>query len=131
MIVIDYDLDKVPDCEITLRSLLSAHGDTMVVQTPKGGYHVYHTYEDRFDDWLGVTGIDGYVDIRNNGNYVVGPGSVVNGKTYTIVNPSRPCVMPDAVFDLYVRHAVRGVSIKSDSLDAKEYELKLKCPAIL
>ena len=55
ILVIDYDLDKVPEItNINLESLIGVHGDTMIVQTPKGGYHVYHSYDDRFDAWIRI-----------------------------------------------------------------------------
>ena len=98
IIVIDYDLDKVSDNNIHLDSLKGVHGDTMIVQTPKGGFHVYHKYESRFDSWVGRCGIEGFIDIRTHGNYVVGPGSKVNGKVYTTVNDVEPNLMPDECF---------------------------------
>jgi hypothetical protein len=111
IIVIDYDTDKVPECNVTLESLKEHHGDTLIVQTPKGGFHVYHEYSPKFDHWNGVTGIEGFVDIRTNGNYVVGPGSIVNGKRYRIVNQADCKGMSNETFDVFDEH-VGGIQKK-------------------
>ena len=45
-----------------------------IVKTRSGGYHTYFAWdEERFGDWKGTVGIEGFVDIRTTGNYVVGP----------------------------------------------------------
>ncbi len=72
-IVIDYDIYNVPNKNIDLASLKKYHGSgAYIVQTQSGGFHVYHKYHEKFEDWGGATGIEGYIDIRNTGNYVVG-----------------------------------------------------------
>jgi hypothetical protein len=44
-----------------------------IVKTRSGGYHTYFAWdEERFGDWKGTVGIEGFVDIRTTGNYVVG-----------------------------------------------------------
>jgi len=122
IIVIDYDLDKVPDLLIDLESLKGVHGDTMIVQTPKGGFHVYHLYDSRFEMWIGRCGISGYIDIRTHGNYVVGPGSIVNGKVYTVVNDVDPARMPDEIYECLDEHA-RGARYSSGkSIEVSEYD---------
>tara|TARA_R110000796_G_scaffold32309_1_gene84738 strand:- start:157 stop:2265 length:2109 start_codon:yes stop_codon:yes gene_type:complete len=87
-IVIDYDEYNVEDVShrITFEQLKDSLGDDcLIVQTPSGGWHVYHEYEpDKMDSWKGICGIDGHIDIRTTGNYVVGPGSIVNDKEYLI-----------------------------------------------
>jgi hypothetical protein len=123
IIVIDYDTDKMPNCPVTLETLKASHGDTMIVQTPKGGFHVYHVYESRFDTWVGRCKIGGYIDIRTHGNYVVGPGSKVDGREYRIVNDSEPNTMPEEIFNNYDPHArVEKHSIENQTIDDETLE---------
>lgn len=101
IIVFDYDLYKAPNCTVTVEDLKSRHGDTFMVATPRGGVHVYHSYEPRFDPWPGKVGLlNGLLDLRTNGNYVVGPGSQTHDGTYEIVNGTWACVttLPDAIY---------------------------------
>lgn len=126
ILVIDYDLDKVPDLKtITLESLKGTHGDTMIVQTPKGGFHVYHKYDERFDSWVGRCGIEDFIDIRTHGNYVVGPGSSVNGKIYTVVNSSEPGVMPNECFKFFDSNA-REEKRENESVKVSRHEKSLE-----
>ena len=91
IIVFDYDLYKCSENikQVKLEDLIKKHGDTYIVSTPRGGYHVYHKYEDKYDHWTGKTGLlDGVLDIRTNGNYVVGAGSKTIEGNYKVVNGS-------------------------------------------
>ena len=76
LIVVDYDIyksDYNPEHNINLKTLKADHGaGAYIVQTQRGGFHVYHKYEDKFEDWGGTTGVHGYIDIRNTGNFIVG-----------------------------------------------------------
>ena len=54
LIVIDYDIHKLEETSINLQSLKGVHGSSAyIVKTQSGGFHVYHTYEDKFDSWPG------------------------------------------------------------------------------
>jgi hypothetical protein len=58
--------------------------ETAVVRTKSGGRHIwlaYHPALEQGQDRLGKG-----IDIRNDGGYVVGPGSVVDGKKYQFLN---------------------------------------------
>lgn len=57
---------------------------------------MYHTYEDKFESWGGICGIDGHVDIRNTGMYVVGAGSAGYNALSGNINKLTP--MSDSVF---------------------------------
>jgi hypothetical protein len=133
VLVLDYDLDKVPEItHIHLESLKGVHGNTMIVQTPKGGFHVYHSYDERFDSWIGRCGLNnwegfkagetGFIDVRTHGNYVVGPGSVVNGKVYTVVNDVEPARMPDDMFEALDEFAHGAKYSFGKSLDVSKYD---------
>lgn len=56
--------------------------DTLVVRTPSGGRHIYLSSPQPVGNSVGKLG-DG-LDIRSDRGYVVGPGSIVNGKQYQI-----------------------------------------------
>ncbi len=97
LIVIDYDTHKLEETSINPKSLKGVHGSgAYIVQTQSGGFHVYHTYEDKYDSWKGVCGIDGYIDIRTTNNYVVGAGST--GYKLLSGNIEKLTPMPDIIF---------------------------------
>lgn len=64
---------------------------TMVVKTGGGGYHVYFKFNRLWmNHWGSPNNIVRGVDIRTDGGYVIGPGSLhKSGKTYDIVDPSK------------------------------------------
>lgn len=67
---------------------------TFTVATPSGGTHFYFTAPAwaRLRNTAGKLGW--LIDTRAAGGYVVGPGSVVNGSPYSIVNPAQPEPLP-------------------------------------
>ena len=98
LIVIDYDIHKLEESSINLQSLKGVHGSSAyIVKTQSGGFHVYHTYEDKFDSWPGTCGIQGYIDIRTTNNYVVGAGST--GYKELSGNIEKLTPMPDMIFN--------------------------------
>jgi hypothetical protein len=97
LIVIDYDTHKLEETSINPKSLKGVHGSgAYIVQTQSGGFHVYHTYEDKYEAWKGICGIDGYIDIRTTNNYVVGAGST--GYKLLSGNIEKLTPMPDIIF---------------------------------
>lgn len=56
---------------------------TLTVKSPSGGYHLYYKTDTPYGDKLGL--LPG-VDIRAAGGYVVGPGSIIGDKTYSVEN---------------------------------------------
>jgi hypothetical protein len=62
--------------------LLSFPDETLTVQTPSGGRHIYY----RDDTAVGQAALTKSIDVRAGGlGYVLAPGSVVDGKEYTIL----------------------------------------------
>ena len=53
--------------------------DTLTIKTPSGGYHLYYSDFNASSSPLGKN-----VDIRSNNSYVLAPGSVVEGRGYTV-----------------------------------------------
>lgn len=70
-----------------LQDLYGDLPDTLVVQTPSGGYHIY--WQGRAPVSAGKASLGGGIDVRGNvggkAGYVVGPGSTIDGKPYTVV----------------------------------------------
>lgn len=90
IVVFDYDIHKLSSDRqqnYTLESLKGIHGEkTIIIKTPSGGFHVYQGMDERTKDWKQKIGIDGFLDIKTHGGYVVGPGSSIDGKKYELLH---------------------------------------------
>jgi hypothetical protein len=78
------------------RTLLYEHGTvpTLAVRTPSGGWHLYYRHDYSQVRLTNTTSKLGeHVDTRGNG-YVVGPGSVINGKPYELLDDREPAPLP-------------------------------------
>lgn len=93
----------------TFTKLCETHGQpwpyTFTVQSPRGGLHLYywapagHTFGNTASR-LGP-GIDTRGPGRDNGGgYLIGPTSIVNGKTYTVVRDMPVQILPSWLADL-------------------------------
>jgi hypothetical protein len=72
---------------------------TFWTATPSGGWHMYFTQRAHHTPIRNSAGKLGpMVDARGAGGYVVGPGSVVNGKPYTVMDATPPAPLPDWLF---------------------------------
>jgi hypothetical protein len=73
--------------------------DTLTVATPSGGVHLY--YQAPEDIALRCTaGTLGWkIDTRAHGGYVVAPGSVVDGRPYTLIYDAEPARLPAWLLD--------------------------------
>lgn len=97
IIVVDYDIYNKPDCGVTLQSLKHVHGSgAYIVQTQSGGFHVYHTYEDKHEDWGNLKGVQDFIDIRSTNGYIVGGKST--GYKELSGNIEKLTPMPDTIF---------------------------------
>jgi hypothetical protein len=122
IIVFDYDTYKT-DLNISLESLKSIHGqDCHIIKTPSGGFHVYHKLSDETKEWKGLCGINGYLDIRTTGNYVVGAGSFVDGKEYKLLQKaSKLSPVPDTLFESINEQMNKPTSsTSSNAIDKQE-----------
>lgn len=85
LIVVDVDRKSGKDGNVTLQRL-ELEGfdlpDTFTVATPSGGQHLYYRAPEPVRQGANVLGPG--VDIRSRGGYVVGPGSVIDGKPYAV-----------------------------------------------
>jgi hypothetical protein len=89
------DIDGEQGCN-SFDELLDNYGlrawpDTFTIKTQSGGYHLYFTATGYRNS---ASKIADHVDIRGDGGYVVGAGSVVNGKTYTIESDAKVLRLP-------------------------------------
>lgn len=64
---------------------------TLTVSTPSGGYHLYFKGSDIHNS---VSTVAPKVDIRGDGGYVVGPGSVIDGVEYLIEEDTEVASLP-------------------------------------
>lgn len=75
---------------------------TFTVSTPSGGTHMYYTAPAGRP--IGNRPLGPLVDIRGGGNgnggYVLGPGSVLGGRTYEITSDAPPAPLPGWIADL-------------------------------
>ena len=80
-IVIDIDNKSEVNGYESIKLFLKDFPSTKIVKTPNNGWHMYY----RVDREISCrTGIVKGVDIRGDGGYVVGIGSVVNGNRYFV-----------------------------------------------
>ena len=90
------DIDTKGDTVVPL----DAFPETFTVKTPSGGYHLYYRYTTKITQSANQYPQFPHVDIRNDGGYVVGPGSE-NGK-YKVVNDMEPVAFPVGLFGTVV-----------------------------
>ncbi len=97
--VIDYDMKEGQKGAEALRLHDFRHDllgvpETFRVKTPNG-VHVYYGTDADCSIANSVSRILEHVDVRGEGGYVVGPGSVVDGKTYEIIIDARLAPLPE------------------------------------
>lgn len=112
MVVVDVDIKDGKDGHNQYVQL-GGHYDTLVVQTPTGGYHCYFDGPDSANAPIAAD-----VDIRSHNGFVVAPGSTIDGKAYQVVTDRNPTYVPDSVSQrLRDPYARRETSVQS-SLDS-------------
>ncbi|MEU7254371.1 bifunctional DNA primase/polymerase [Streptomyces rimosus] len=91
--------------EDVLAVLCERHGQpyphqTFTVRTGRGGTHLYFTAP-KGTELRNTAGALGWkIDTRAAGGYVVGPGSTVTGRPYTVVHDTAAAPLPAWLFDL-------------------------------
>lgn len=91
MVVVDVDVKNGKDGHNQYVQL-GGHYETLVIQTPTGGYHCYFNGPDSAN-----APIASDVDIRSHNGFVVAPGSSIDGNVYSIVTDRAPSWVPDGV----------------------------------
>ena len=86
VVVIDCDNKEGKPGVAIMQSLMDQHGcpQTYTVGTPNDGCHLYFKYPSGEDIPSGTSVVAEGIDVRANGGYVVGPGSTLNTKTYSV-----------------------------------------------
>lgn len=85
LLVLDVDTRAGHDGEASLRALEDAHGTLPLTRehaTPSGGRHIIFRVRQAVQSTAGALG-DG-LDVRSANGYIVAPGSVIDGKPYTV-----------------------------------------------
>jgi hypothetical protein len=130
IIVVDYDTYKENiTFNVNIESLRGIHGEySYIVSTPSGGFHVYHKYSHRkHKHWKNITGIQSCIDIRTDGGYVVGEGSVINGRSYKAINGNIEHIteMPDSIYKALNTNFKPNVMLEVYDSDFDEIEIEL------
>ena len=96
LVVVDVDVKSKKRGDLSLLQL-EMDGfelpETLEVQTPSGGKHLYYRVPKALRQ--GVDTLGSGIDTRSLGGYVLGPGSVIDGKTYEITHQARIAPAPD------------------------------------
>lgn len=105
---------------------------TLVVQTPRGGFHYYYALPENTDDddvlrntqkaerCLGFHD----VDTRGAGGYVVGPGSVTTAGAYEVICDVDPAPIPDWIVEAMrsYKRAATAMVARQSSLPASIFD---------
>lgn len=94
MVVVDIDVKEGKD-GYNEYAQIGGHYDTLVVQTPTGGFHCYFNAPDSSNSPLSNS-----IDIRSHNGYVVAPGSRVPGygaETYQVINDRELAWVPSSI----------------------------------
>lgn len=110
-VVVDIDVKAGKD-GCTEYAQLQGHYDTLVVQTPSGGYHCYFRGPDSSNAPISKS-----IDIRSHNGYVVAPGSVINGVPYHIINNREMALVPSLISNLLQAPLVRAEADADLTLD--------------
>ena len=99
LVVIDIDVLKKNGRETFERLKKEGYPfpETFTVKTPTGGYHLYYEWDEPITGGVNVLG-EG-IDIRSKGQYVVAPGSSIDGKKYIIINDCEITRVPEWIVE--------------------------------
>lgn len=87
LLVLDADCNGRPGLDsLDLMDDLYDLPASLRVRTPSGGVHVYLNSPENALIPCSADRLEGFpgIDVRGDGGYVVGPGSIIDGKTYEI-----------------------------------------------
>lgn len=105
---------------------------TLVVQTPRGGFHFYYAMPDHTDDDDVLRNMQkagkclGYddVDTRGTGGYVVGPGSVTTAGRYEVICDVEPAPIPTWVLEAMraYKRASTAIAVRQQTLPVSVFD---------
>jgi hypothetical protein len=111
MVVFDVDVKRNQGGELSYEIVGGVH-DTFTVKTPSGGKHFYFNGPDS----IGNIGIMPGLDVRSHHNYVVAPGSYINGE-YTILKDVKLTTLPKHLLSLLKPPKIRKITELDITLD--------------
>ena len=127
LLVIDVDVKGDVDGYATLAALEAELGelpDTRRIRTPSGGEH--RCFRVPPDVRIGNVGILGSgIDVRGDGGQVVGPGSVVDGRTYTVIGHEVEANLPAA----WLERLTQPANGTGTGADGERYSVPRRIPS--
>lgn len=101
------------------------HGiiNTYTTRTPSGGLHYYFKIlrnNKEPPNYQFLKNKSKYrnssIDIRNNGGYIIGPGSIINNNVYSIINDIEPATISDELINFLIEYeTIEQIKIKPES----------------
>lgn len=109
LLIVDCD-----DPKLTIEALQEKYGETpLIVQTPRGGKHLYYKYNGE----PCYTGFSNKIDIRGDGGYVIAPPSInlESGKPYTFIKGSLENIkkLPTSIYSSLLKNHLEVNSNKA------------------
>jgi hypothetical protein len=95
LVIIDIDMKNGVDGEATWAALMDEHNieeSPFQVKTPSEGRHIYYLVPDGETVNNSVGKLGPGVDVRGRGGYVVGPGSIIDGKAYKVITTGQEII---------------------------------------
>ena len=116
LMIIDVDVKNGKDGLKSIEPFLDKFPKTFTVKTPNGGYHYWYLVNKEVPCKVNL--YDG-IDIRGEGGYIIAPPSIVDNKSYEIINNHPIAAANDAVYEfLYKEEYTKVSSIKSNEITA-------------
>lgn len=131
MVVVDIDVKEGKDGYNEYAQIGGGY-DTLVVQTPTGGFHCYFYGPDSSNSPISKS-----VDIRSRNGFVVAPGSTIDGVAYTVVYDREMRWVPSSVERLLTPAYKRDENMQLDFEQDSEATIAMgvnylqSCPAAI
>ncbi len=103
LVVLDLDVPKANPAQPPVSGITSLarlyqqarqpYPSTFTVETPSGGRHLYFAADGEAVP-NSASRLGPRIDVRADGGYVVGPGSMISGRGYTVRNDALPVPLP-------------------------------------
>lgn len=92
--------------------------NTLTVKTRSGGYHLFFNYDEELKT---TTNQNLNIDVRNNGAYVVGPGSIIDGNQYVVIQDAPIQDIPKEFKDWLLYNIYNRKKIEKTRTRAKKF----------
>lgn len=113
MVVVDIDVKEGKD-GINEYAEIGGGYDTLVVQTPTGGFHCYFNGPDSSNSAISKS-----VDIRSHNGFVVAPGSTIEGQPYSVITDRSMGWIPVSVEKLLTSAYKREGAVADFTVDSE------------